>query len=413
MLKNPGKLFITINIIILCIIFNAYASDQRPFNIDAKSAVLLDGNTGEILFSQNANELIPPASFTKLITLYIVFDALKNNTISLDDQVTVSKNAWQTEGSKMFIEVNKRVSLEDLIKGIAVVSGNDSCVAIAEHLQGDINPFIISMNKKVKELGMNNSHFSSSNGLPAPDQYTTALDMALLASKYIKKFPEAIKYHSLKEFTYNGIKQPNRNRLLWVDSDVDGLKTGHTEKAEYHLLATAKKNDMRLISVVMGCKSESVREAEAYRLLNYGFKNFTNIRLFNYNQELLKSRIWKGQTKEIPLAASGTGMFTVKKILSKKAAYRVEPVFPIIAPIEQGTKLGKVIIFDKESKIIIREIPLVAAASVKKGSFIRTGIDTFRLAMHNNPLKIWGYIGAGIIIGVIFLMIILKRKKRR
>ncbi len=413
MLRNSSKLFFTVYVIFFCILSNAYAAEQRPFNIDARSAILMDGKTGDILFSQNINKTIPPASFTKLITLYLVFDALKNNTISLDDEVMVSKKAWQTKGSKMFIEVNKRVSLEDLIKGTAVVSGNDACVAIAEHLQGDTNPFIISMNKKIKELGMNNSHFSSPNGLPAPNQFTTALDMALLAKGYIENFPGAIKYHSLKEFTYNSIKQPNRNRLLWVDSDVDGLKTGHTEKAGYHLLATAKKDNMRLISVVMGCRSESVREAEAYRLLNYGFKNFTNIRLFNDNQELLKSRIWKGQTKDIPLAVSGQGIFTVKKILSKKAAYRVEPLLQIIAPIEQGTKLGKVIIFDKDSKIIIREIPLVAAVSVAKGSFIRTGIDTLLLAMHNNPLKIWGYIGSIIIIAVIFLRIILKRKKRR
>ncbi len=232
----------------------------------------MDSVTGEVLLAHHARRQIPPASFVKLLTLYVIFDALKHQKIQLTDDVHISKKAWKTGGSKMFIEVNTKVSVEELLKGIAVVSGNDACVAMAEQLYGDVETFTRVMNRYAQRLGMKDSFFVNPHGLPAKGQLTTAYDMALLARHYVNAFPQALEYHKLQSNTYNGIEQRNRNSLLKRDATVDGLKTGWVVESGYNLVATAKRQNHRLIAVVMGARTPAIREQETFKILSYGYQ---------------------------------------------------------------------------------------------------------------------------------------------
>ena len=259
-------------------------SEQSPsgaLHYDAKSVVLMDGLTGQVLYEQNSNLRISPASFVKVMTLYVVLDAIRTGQFKLDDMVTVSEKAWKrtykTTSSAMFLKVGERVKIEDLLKGVAIASGNDACVALAEHVSGSEEAFVSKMNEKAKLLGLKDSQFRNSDGMPAVDQYTTAVDMATLAKRYIEDHPEALVYHSTVEFEYNGIRQGNRNTLLQKNIGVDGLKTGHVQEAGYHLTATAKRDGQRMIAVVMGCDKMRKRGPEAQKLLEYGFKNFSTV----------------------------------------------------------------------------------------------------------------------------------------
>ena len=240
---------------------------------DAQSAVLMDGLTGQVLYEQNPNLRIPPASFVKVMTLYVVYDAIRAGQLKMDDMVTVSEKAWRMQGSKMFIKVGERVKVEDLMKGVAIASGNDACIALAEHLSGSEEAFVSKMNEKAKLLGLKDSQFKNSDGMPADGQYITAMDMAILSKRYMEDHPEALVLHSTVEFEYNGIRQGNRNTLLQKNIGVDGLKTGHVEESGYHLTATAKREGQRMIAVVMGCDRVRKRAPEAQKLLEYGFKN--------------------------------------------------------------------------------------------------------------------------------------------
>jgi D-alanyl-D-alanine carboxypeptidase (penicillin-binding protein 5/6) len=243
---------------------------------NAKAAVLMDALTGQILYEQNPQLKLGPASFVKILTLYLVFDALRAGQLKMDDMVTVSERAWRIQGSKMFIKVGDRVKVEDLLKGIAVSSGNDACIAIAEHIAGTEDVFVSKMNEKALSLGLKESRFVNSHGMPAEGQMTTAMDMAILAKRYMADHPEAMPLHSTAEFEYNKIKQGNRNTLL-NKGGVDGLKTGHIEESGYHLLATAKRDNQRMIAVVMGCDKMSTRAREALKLLEHGFRNFSTV----------------------------------------------------------------------------------------------------------------------------------------
>jgi D-alanyl-D-alanine carboxypeptidase (penicillin-binding protein 5/6) len=255
----------------------------------------MDALTGEILFEQNPNEKIPPASFVKILTLYLVFDAMKGGQLKMDELVTVSEKAWRTQGSKMFIEVGARVKVEDLIKGVAVASGNDACIALAEHLAGSEEVFVSKMNEKARLIGMKDSYFRNSHGLPAEGQVTTAMDMAILAKRYIEDHPEALTFHSTTEFEYNGIRQGNRNTLLQKNIGVDGLKTGHIEESGYHLLATARRDGQRMIAVIMGCDRVSQRAQEAQKLLEYGFKNFSTLVAIKKDQPFGPIKVRRGK----------------------------------------------------------------------------------------------------------------------
>jgi D-alanyl-D-alanine carboxypeptidase (penicillin-binding protein 5/6) len=237
-----------------------------------RAAVLLDANSGQLLYAQNPHTSIPPASLTKVLTLFVTFDAIQQGRVRLDDQVPISRKAWRTGGSKMFVKAGERVPLEELIKGIAVDSGNDASVAVAEYLEGSERAFVAKMNDKLRELNIRKTRIETVHGLPARHQYTTAADMALLARAYIQAHPEALRYHQLTSFTYRNISQHNRNRLLLQDPSVDGLKTGYTRKSGYHLVATARRGDQRLIAVVMDARNRKIREREAMRLLNLGFQ---------------------------------------------------------------------------------------------------------------------------------------------
>ncbi|RMD60408.1 D-alanyl-D-alanine carboxypeptidase, partial [Candidatus Parcubacteria bacterium] len=330
---------------------------QLPIN--AKSAVLMDVATGQVLVAYREHTRIPPASFAKLLTLYIVFDTLKQGKLRLDDKVYISEKAWRTGGSKMFVEVGTKVPLRELIKGIAVVSGNDACVAVAEHLYGSTSLFAQAMNAYARKIGMKESHFANPHGLPHREQYTTAMDMALLARSYLLKFPEALQFHSMQAYTYSGIRQRNRNGLLRKGPSVDGLKTGYIAQAGYHLLATAKRHGWRLLAVVMGAKSPAVREEEAMKLLNYGYRNFVLLTLFHKGQVLTELPVWKGKKGSLPVVATADGVVVVPREYRTRVHNVAVLPAELTAPIQRGQQLGRAEIrLDTQT---LKTIPLMAA----------------------------------------------------
>ncbi|MBM4349398.1 MAG: D-alanyl-D-alanine carboxypeptidase [Deltaproteobacteria bacterium] len=342
----------------------AQATAQGGLQCDAQSAVLMDGLTGEILYEQNPDLKIPPASFIKVLTLYLIFDAIRAGQLKMDDMVTVSEKAWKTQGSKMFIKVGERVKVEDLVKGVAIASGNDACIALAEHLAGSEEVFSSKMNEKAKALGMKNTQFKNSHGMPADDQYTTAMDMALLAKRYVEDHPETLAIHSTTEFEYNGIKQGNRNTLLQKNIGVDGLKTGHIEESGYHLVATAKREGQRMIAVVMGCDKMKKRAPETQKLLEYGFKNFSTVQAVKKGDSFGPLKVKRGKLDQVSLMASEDGRVTVPK--GKENLASAIPQLPafVSAPIQKGQVLAKVLV-QKEGKTI-KEINLFAQSDVQK-----------------------------------------------
>ena len=356
---------------------NPAGGEEYSLRIDAKSAVLVDGLSNQVVFEQNSQERIGPASLSKIMTLHLAYDALKKGKVHLHDEVIVSEKAWSIGGSKMFIEVGKRVKWIDLLKGIVVSSGNDACVALAENLAGKEEAFVVWMNEKARKLGLKDTHFLSSHGLPAPGQYTTALDMALLASYHVETYPELLEIYSLKEFEFAGIKQFNRNDLLWRDEDVDGLKTGHTKESGFHIVATAKKVNQRFIAVVMGAGSEVSREKETYRLLEYGFRNFSTVTVFEKGERLKEVRVWKGKVNRLNLMAATPGVVTVPKGKEESVSSSLQIRTKILAPVQEEEKLGKAII-EGEGKIL-KEVDLLAEGEVLKAGFLKRIWHSFLL----------------------------------
>lgn len=342
----------------------AQTTSQGALQCDARSAVLMDGLTGEILYEQNSHLKIPPASFVKVLTLYLIFDAIRAGQLKMEDWVTISEKAWRTQGSKMFIKVGERVKVEDLIKGIAIASGNDACIAMAEHLSGTEEVFVTKMNEKAKALGMKDSQFMNSHGMPADGQVTTAMDMAILAKRYIEDHPESLAIHSTTEFEFNGIRQGNRNILLQKNIGVDGLKTGHIEESGYHLAATAKRNGQRMIAIVMGCDKMKKRAAEAQKLLEYGFKNFSTVEAVKKGGAYGPIKVRRGKLDQVGLVASETSFVTVPK--GKENLVSALPQLPdfVTAPIQKGQVLTKVLV-QKEGKTI-KEVDLYASSDVEK-----------------------------------------------
>jgi D-alanyl-D-alanine carboxypeptidase (penicillin-binding protein 5/6) len=331
---------------------------------DAQSAVLMDGLTGQVLYEQNPIVRIQPASFVKVMTLYVIYDAIRAGQLKMDDMVTVSERAWKMQGSKMFIKVGERVKVEDLMKGVAIASGNDACIALAEHLSGSEEAFVLKMNEKAKFLGLKDSQFKNSHGMPAEDQYTTAMDMAFLAKHYIEDHPEALIYHSTVEFEYNGIRQGNRNTLLQKNIGVDGLKTGHIEESGYHLLATAKRDGQRMIAVVMGCDKVRKRGPEAQKLLEYGFKNFSTVEAVKKGATFGPLKVKRGKLNQVIPTAAEEGRVTVLK--GKENLVTATPQLPqyIVAPIQKGQVVGKILI-QNEGKVV-KEVNLLASSDVQK-----------------------------------------------
>ena len=378
------------------------APRQEAVTVTAKSAVLMEGASGHILALQNKDDKIAPASFVKLLTLYVVYDMIRNGKVKLIDEVYISKKAWETGGSKMYLELGSKVPLEEIIKGIAIVSGNDACVAAAEHISGSVEMFVKVMNETAQKLSMTNSHFDNPHGLPSPQQYTTAYDMAVLARRYINEFPEALKIHSTLEYTYSGIKQGNRNTLLGKDASIDGLKTGYIAESGYHLLATAKRDERRLIAVVMGAKTRPIRAEEALKLLNYGYRNFAFVSLFTKGQVLDDLPVWKGQNNNLHIVPGEEGMIVVPTESKNKLAY--EKILPqyVVAPIEKNQEIGKYVV--KIGTNVLRSIPLVAETDVPKAGFVKIMVHSVLYFL--GRVKVVTFIILGLVVLVLVFLIL-------
>lgn len=349
--------------------------------LSAKGYVLMDAASGKILASQNADERMPPASLTKMMTSYVISAALREGRIHAEDLVRISDKAWRTGGSKMFVKIGTDVPVHELMQGIIVDSGNDACVAMAEYLAGTEEAFVSLMNQQAAALGMTNTHFTDSTGLPNPDHYTSPRDIAILARALIVNFPEDYKWYSQKWFTYNGIKQPNRNRLLWRDPTVDGIKTGHTDEAGYCLAASALRNGTRLISIVMGAPTDAARAEDSQRVLNYGFRFFETHKLYNAGAILAKARVWQGAEREVSVGVTNDMYITLPPGQYANLKATVALSDPIKAPVLKGQLLGTVEFSLQGEKL--SSAPLVALEDDAKGGLWTRFWDWVRLSLHN------------------------------
>ena len=351
--------------VLLC--SSVYGLNALAFETAARNAILMDYDTGEYLFEKNIAESVPPASMSKLMTVYVLMSKIKDGSIKLDDTFSVSENAWRkggaaTGGSTMFLSIGDNVSVENLIKGIVIQSGNDACIVVAENLAGSEDDFVILMNKTAKKLGLKNSHFENATGLPHPDHRMSMEDLAILARHIINEFPELYHYFSQKEFVYNNIKQGNRNPLLYTMKGADGLKTGHTEEAGFCLAASATKGERRLIEVMSGMKSNRERSEEAERLMSWGFREFGNFKIINKGQELAEAKVWYGKEKSVKLTVSEDVLKTVHRSQQENVKVTAEFDEPVKAPIKKGQVVGNVKIeIENQSPL---NVPLVAAQDV-------------------------------------------------
>ncbi len=352
----------------------AFATTPAPPTVAASGYLLVDIDSDSVIAAKNAEQRLEPASLTKIMTGYIVFRELRDGSIKLTDEVLVSEKAWKTPGSRMFIEVNKRVTVEDLLKGIIIQSGNDASVALAEHVAGSEEAFANLMNEHARRLGMVDTHFVNATGLPDPEHYTTPRDIVLVTEATIREFPELYKLYAIKEFTYNDIRQHNRNNLLWRDDSVDGVKTGHTEAAGYCLVASAKRDGMRLVSVVMGTDSEKTRLTETQSLLNYGFRFYETHRLYGATDRLTRTRVWMGKDEQVSLGLAKDLHVTIPRRQYDKLDARTEVRSQVQAPIEKGQKMGEVVV-ELDGQVITRQ-PLIALEAVPEGGIWRRVVDT-------------------------------------
>ena len=343
----------------------------------AKAWILMDANSGAVLTESNSDQRLPPASLTKLMTAYIATLEINRGRIKESDMVTVSEHAWRTGGSRMFIKVGSQVSVGDLLHGIIIQSGNDASVALAEHIAGSEDAFADMMNTTAQKLGMQNTHFMDATGLPDPNHYSSAHDMAILARAIINADPQHYAIYSQKEFFWNNIKQPNRNLLLWRDKTVDGLKTGHTEEAGYCLVASAVRDGMRLVAVVFGTNSEQARAAETQKLLTYGFRFFETQSFYKKGTELAKAPVWKGDSREVQAGLANDLTMTLPRGQAKKLHAEMVLNPQLIAPIAQGQVIGKVEV--KLDDKVVHTADLVALQPVEEGGLFRRLWDSIRL----------------------------------
>ncbi len=363
----------------------ASAITPPPPQIKAKGYLLVDSETGRVLADDNADTQLAPASLTKMMTSYIIGSEIKEGNINSTDIVTVSETAWAKnfpDSSKMFIEVGKEITVDDLNRGIIVQSGNDACVAMAEHIAGSESAFADVMNAYAVKLGMDHSQFRNSHGLPDPDHYTTPRDMAVLAKALINDVPEEYAIYSEKSFTFNGIKQYNRNGLLWDKSlNVDGIKTGHTNEAGYSLVSSATKGEMRLISVVMGADSERGRKVESKKLLNYGFRYFETVTLYDAGHKFADQPIWMADQDTIGLGIAEDILITIPRGQRKNLKSNVSLDKQLEAPIKKGQVVGKLILqLDNED---IAEYPLTTLETIEKGSLVSQAMDYIKMQFIN------------------------------
>ncbi|BCV50682.1 D-alanyl-D-alanine carboxypeptidase [Shewanella algae] len=380
--KSPAKAFL----LLACASVSAAQANNAPIvvpdapDVAAKAYVLMDYNSGRLLAENNAYESLNPASLTKMMTSYVIGQEIKAGNVSPDDDVTISKNAWSKnfpDSSKMFIEVGKTVKVSDLNRGIIIQSGNDACVAMAEHIAGTEGAFVDLMNSWAKQLGMRDSYFENSHGLDSDNHKSTAYDMALLGAALIRDVPNEYDIYKEKSFTYNGIKQYNRNGLLWDNSlNVDGIKTGHTSGAGYNLVSSATKDGMRLIAVVMGTKSEAARKAESKKLLNYGFRFFETITPYKAGDSFVTQKIWYGDRDTVDLGVTTDTPVTINRGQAKNLQANFELTKELTAPLAKGEVVGRVY-FQLDGKDIA-QFPLVTLEEVNEGSWFSKLMDYFK-----------------------------------
>ncbi|WP_347332036.1 D-alanyl-D-alanine carboxypeptidase family protein [Marinimicrobium locisalis] len=355
-----------------------------PPQLSATAYLLMDADTGKVLVEHNADKRLPPASLTKMMTAYIVSEEVERGRASEDDMVNISVKAWQKGGSKMFVREGTEVKLIDLLRGVIIQSGNDASIALAEHIAGSEEGFAEVMNHTAAQLGMTNTQYKNATGWPAEGHYTTAEDLAILAKAVIEDHPEHYSLYSEKYFSYNGINQANRNRLLFKDDSVDGLKTGHTEEAGYCLVASAVRRDMRLISVVMGTSSESARAAETEKLLSYGFRYYQTQSLYSAGDELERTRVWAGKQDEVVIGVPEDIRLTIPRGAEGKLDAQMHIDEIIKAPVAVGDELGNLTIDLKDERLV--DVPLVALEPVEEAGFFSRLIDAIKLFF----IKIFG-----------------------
>jgi len=350
-----------------------------PPRIEARAWLLIDATSGRPLAEKNADAKVEPASLTKLMTAYLAFSALKEGRLKLEQTLPVSEKAWRAEGSRMFLDPRRPARVDDLLKGVIVQSGNDACIVLAEAIAGSEEGFASMMNQTARRLGMTGTHFVNSTGLPHPQHLSTARDLAKLASALIRDFPEHYKLYSLREFKYNGITQPNRNRLLFMDPSVDGVKTGHTESAGHCLIASAQRERRRLLSVVLGAGSDSARAMESQKLLNYGFQFFETVKLYPANQAVANLRIYKGKDSQVKAGFLGDFHVTVPRGSARNIQAQTVTQQPLLAPVRRGQRLGALrVSVDGQP---LGEYPLLALEDVAVAGILGRGWDNILLML--------------------------------
>lgn len=372
--------FLTLTLLFLLLDSFAVATPAivpAPPNLSAKAWLLIDHNSGRVLVEHNSHQRVEPASLTKMMTAYVVLYTMRNGSVSAEDMVRVSEKAWRMKGSRMFIEVNSLVSVDELLKGMIIQSGNDASVALAEHVAGNEDAFVDLMNQHARSLGMTETNFTNSTGWPNAEHYTTPHDLAILSRALIRDFPDYYTWYRIKEYTYNNIRQFNRNRLLWLDDKVDGIKTGHTESAGYCLVASARKDDMRLISIILGTDSDNARASSSRKLLSYGFRFYETFLLHRANEPLENMRIWKGENETVPLGLQEDLYITIPRGQRNKVNANMTVETMLVAPAKKGQTYGNVNIMLGEEKL--RQQSLVALEDVPEGGLWRQMIDNIKL----------------------------------
>lgn len=345
--------------------------------LTARAWLSMDVNSGQIIAAEGLNERVEPASLTKLMTAYLVFDALESGRLKLDQTVHISDNAWRTEGSRMFVKVNSQVPVNDLLQGVIVQSGNDASVALAEAVAGSEAAFAALMNEEAAKLGLTATHFVNSTGLPDPEHLTSVRDLGVLSARLVARFPQYLHYYSQKEYTYNNIKQPNRNRLLWLDNTVDGLKTGHTQSAGYCLVSTALRDGRRVVSVVVGTANDAARTENSLKLLNWSFQNFETVKLYDANNPAVTARVWEGAVENVGLGTADALWLTVPRGKSAEIKPVANYTQPLLAPLSKGDKVGTLTL-SLDGKTLAEQ-PLLVLEDVPEAGFFGRMADKVRL----------------------------------
>lgn len=368
--------FLLVFVAFACLAGGSAGAQPAP-SVAAASWLLYDVTSGQVIAAQNADERRDPASLTKLMTAYLAFGALRAKTLTPSQPVNVSERAWRAEGSRMFVEPRRAVSVDELLHGMIIQSGNDASIALAELVAGSEPAFAEKMNAEAQRLGLANTHFVNATGLSDPQHYSTANDLGLLAAALIRDYPDFYRLYSIKEYRYNNITQPNRNRLLWIDPAVDGVKTGHTDAAGWCLVASAKRGERRLLSVVLGAASDAARAVESQKLLNYGFQAFDTVQLYPSGKAVSTLRVWKGATAEVPAGFLADRYLTLPKGKAAKLELTLTATEPLVAPVAKGQPVGtvKVVLEGR----MLAEYPLLALADVPLASLLGRAWDTLRL----------------------------------